>query len=54
MLNFEEEILKHIYKKIECPECGKEMNETGVCFLTFPPQYEYECSECSTKIKVRK
>lgn len=49
-----EEIMKHIFKKVYCPKCKTEMNETGVCFYSFPAKYEYKCPNCLTTIKVEK
>lgn len=40
-------------EKLYCDKCGREMKPTGLCYSTYPEQYEYRCEcgqmRCSTK-----
>lgn len=32
---------------IACPNCGRELFDTGVSLMSYPPQYKIYCRECN-------
>lgn len=38
--------LRKIVHRIYCDECNVELNATGMVYMTYPEQYEYQCPNC--------
>jgi len=44
--------VKTILVRLMCDECGHEMNFTGECLTSYPPQYPHKCCNCPHKTNV--
>ena len=36
--------------KLYCNKCGEEMKDTNIVLSSYPPQYQYICPKCNSKI----
>ena len=42
-------LVKPYVLKYFCEDCDVELEATGVCYPSFPAQYEYKCPQCGKK-----
>lgn len=47
---------KTVYVEYECDEdgCDGTLERTGTTLMSRPPKYPHECTECGTKVNLRK
>lgn len=50
MVTRKRKIVAAYQEELLCDNCGTVMVSTGLCLTSNPPQYEYECPKCKTRI----